>query len=218
MMTFLLVYNLLTDFVRYFMINVLNAGEAKGITLNLENIGRKIKQARLRLKKTQQEVADECNISKSLLSKIENGQTSSAVATLSKISQSLDVSLSWILDDRPETDLVLLRKEDRQRSIGDEGMGYSYELLANRSKFSNIEPTIVHVTPKDANVRHEPYTHSQDEFIYILEGSIYLLYDGEKSLMEQGDTAYFKGTKPHLFIPVDYKGARVLTIFVESDV
>lgn len=190
----------------------------RGITLNLENIGAKIKQARLRLKKTQQQVADECGISKSLLSKIENGQTSSAVATLSKISQSLNVSLSWVLDDRPETDLVLIPKSNRQTSVGDESMGYSYELLANRSKFSNIEPTIVYVTPKDENLRYEPYTHSQDEFIYILEGSIYLLYDDTKTLMNKGDTAYFRGTKPHLFIPVDNKGAKVLTIFVENDI
>jgi len=190
----------------------------KGITINLETIGIKIKQARLRLKKTQQQVADECGISKSLLSKIENGQTSSAVATLSKISRSLNVSLSWILDDRPETDLVLLPKSHRQVSVGDESMGYSYELLANRSKFSNIEPTIVYVTPKDANLRQEPYTHSQDEFIYILEGSIYLLYEDKKTFMNQGDTAYFKGSKPHLFIPVDNQGAKVLTIFVENDV
>ncbi|HLS07066.1 MAG TPA: XRE family transcriptional regulator [Bacillota bacterium] len=191
--------------------------EERGITLNLESIGTKIKQARLRLKKTQQQVAEECGISKSLLSKIENGQTSSAVATLSKISQSLDVSLSWVLDDRPETDLVLMPKASRQASVGDESMGYSYELLANRSKFSNIEPTIVYVTPKDENLRQEPYTHAQEEFIYILEGSIYLHYDGEKNLMNQGDSAYFKGTKPHLFIPVDNKGAKVLTVFVEND-
>src|SRR5690625_2718519 len=192
--------------------------EERGITLNLESIGTKIKQARLRLKKTQQQVAEECGISKSLLSKIENGQTSSAVATLSKISQSLDVSLSWVLDDRPETDLVLIPKTSREVSVGNESMGYSYELLANRSKFSNIEPTIVYVTPKDTNLRHEPYTHSQDEFIYILEGSIYLQYNGENRLMNKGDTAYFKGTKPHLFIPVDNIGAKVLTIFVENDV
>src|SRR5690625_6194059 len=57
----------------------------KGITINLETIGIKIKQARLRLKKTQQQVADECGISKSLLSKIENGQTSSAVATADEV-------------------------------------------------------------------------------------------------------------------------------------
>src|SRR5699024_559211 len=190
----------------------------KGImTINLQHIGKKIKQARLGNKKTQQQIADQCGISKSMLSKIENGQTSSAVATLSKISEALEVPLSWILDDHPETDVVIQRKSERQISMGNENMGYSYELLANRSKFSNIEPTIVHVTPKDSNLRYEPYTHSQDEFIYILEGAIYLLYDGEKHYMEKGDTSYFKGTKTHLFVPVDNEGAKVLTVFIDND-
>jgi|SRR5690625_1714968 len=187
------------------------------VPLDLHNIGRKIKQARLGNKKTQQQIADECGISKSLLSKIENGQTASAVATLSKISDALGVSLSWVLDNHPETDLMLLPKSERQLKVGDENMGYSFELLANRTKFSNIEPTIVHVTPKDANLRHEPYTHSQDEFIYILDGAIELFYDNEKHKMEKGDTAYFKGKKTHLFVPVDNKGAKVLTIFIDTD-
>nr|GGG77164.1 MerR family transcriptional regulator [Virgibacillus oceani] len=151
-----------------------------------------------------------------MLSKIENGQTSAAVATLSKICEALDVPLSWILDGHPETDLVLLPKSNRQYRVGNENMGYSYELLANRSRFSGIEPTIVHVTPKDTNLRHEPYTHSQDEFIYVLEGSIHLLYDDKKHLMVKGDTAYFKGTKPHLFVPVDNDGAKVLTVFIDG--
>lgn len=185
--------------------------------MDLRHIGRKIKQIRLRQKKTQQQVADECDISKSLLSKIENGQTSSAVATLSKISEALGIPLSWVIDDHPETDIVLLPQGKRQYKIGNEHMGYSYELLANRSKFSNIEPTIVYVTPKDMNLRTDTYTHKQDEFIYILEGAIHLDYDGEKRYMEQGDTAYFKGTKPHLFVPVDNEGARILTIFIDGD-
>lgn len=171
----------------------------------------------MRQKKTQQQIADECNISKSLLSKIENGQTSSAIATLSKISKVLDVPLSWLLEDNPEQDLVLLSKSERQSKVGDEHMGYSYELLANRSRFTGVEPTIVHVTPKNINFREDAYTHTQDEFIYILKGAIELFYNGSKHYMKKGDTAYFKGTKPHLFIPVDNEGAEVLTLFIETN-
>lgn len=186
------------------------------MSINLEHIGQKIRETRLRQKKTQQQIANVCGISKSLLSKIENGLTSSAVATLSKISQALDIPLSWVIDDRPETDIVLLPSNQREYVVGDVEMGYSFELLANRSKFSQIEPTIVHVTPKDANTRLDPYTHSQDEFIYILEGEILLFYDGEEHHMKEEDSAYFKGTKPHLFVPVDNRGARILTIFIEE--
>ncbi|WP_085992630.1 helix-turn-helix domain-containing protein [Oceanobacillus senegalensis] len=186
--------------------------------IDLEKIGEKIKGVRLRQKRTQQQVADECGISKSMLSKIENGQTASAVATLSKISDALQVSLSWLLDDKIDDHLVLQKRSSRRSKVGDEHMGYSYELLANRSQFSGIEPTVVHVTPKNMNKRTETYTHSHDEFIYILEGSIYLLYDGENYYMEKGDSAYFEGAKPHLFVPVNDEEAQVLACFIDRDV
>src|SRR5699024_6742826 len=108
------------------------------LAINLDHIGKKIKQRRLRQKRTQQQIADASGISKSMLSKIENGQTTSAIATLAKISKSLDVPLSWLLEDKPEKDIVLLPKHKRQAKIGDEHMGYSYELLANRSQFTGV--------------------------------------------------------------------------------
>ncbi|GGA81079.1 helix-turn-helix domain-containing protein [Ornithinibacillus halotolerans] len=207
----------MTLFIKLIYDRINNSDNKRGgTTINLETIGKKIKELRLRKKLTQQQVADASGISKSMLSKIENGQTASAIATLSKISETLDVSLSWLLDERNEQDLVLLPKNNRKSKIGDENMGYSYELLANRSSLSGFEPTIVHVTPKNLNLREETYTHTQDEFIFILEGSIYLYYDGKKFFMEKGDSACFKGSKPHLFIPVDEKEAKVLTFFVDS--
>lgn len=172
---------------------------------------------RLRNDKTQQQIADQCGISKSMLSKIENGQTAAAVATLSKISEALNVPLAWILDEEIEQDLVIQKKAARPSRIGNEKLGYSYEVLANRSKYSGLEPTIVHVTPKHANQRTETYTHSQDEFIYVLEGEIYLYYNGEKHFMEKGDSAYFQGSNPHLFIPVNNDGAQLLTIFIDKN-
>lgn len=185
--------------------------------ISLDYIGIKIKQLRLRQKKTQQQIADACNISKSLLSKIENGQTSSAIATLSKISIELDVPLSWLLESSPEKDLVIIPKQKRQSKVTDEHMGYSYELLANRSPYTGVEPTIVHVTPKNLNIRQEAYTHSHDEFIYIIKGAIKLVYDGDSHLMKQGDTAFFAGSKPHIFMPMDNDGAEVLTLFIENN-
>lgn len=199
----------------YVTIKDRNCGKERSL-IRLDNVGKKIKQLRLRQKKTQQEIADECQISKSLLSKIENGQTNSAIATLAKIAEALDVKLSWLLEDESEHDLVLLKKSARQYKEGADHIGYSYELLANRSPYTGVEPTVVHVPPKGEHTRTEGYTHAHDEFIYILEGNIQLMYNGDSyHLLEAGDTAFFNGTKPHLFIPVDEKGAKVLTIFIE---
>src|SRR5699024_12690456 len=114
-----------------------------GIGIRLDYIGTKVKQLRLRHKKTQQQIADSCGISKSLLSKIENGQTSSAVATLSKISHALEVPLSWLLEDKPEQDLVLLPSNRRDHREIDEHMEYSIELLDNRTPYSGVVPMIL---------------------------------------------------------------------------
>src|SRR5699024_6932181 len=138
-------------------------------------------------------------------------------ATLTKISKELDVPLAWLLEDTTEKSFVIQTKKERSSKVGGVHMGYSYEVLVNKSMYSVVETIIVHVHPKDLNLREETYTHSHDEFIYILKGSMKLLYEDEKYLMHQGDTAYFEGTNPHLFIPIDNEGAEVLTLFIENN-
>ncbi|MGM8215915.1 helix-turn-helix domain-containing protein [Bacillaceae bacterium W0354] len=184
--------------------------------MDLLLLGEKIKTLRIKQKKTQQQIADECDISKSLLSKIENGKTSAAMATLSRISDTLGVKLSWLIDDQIDKDIEIMAGNNRRGKIEDIDMGYSYELLAKRSKLTGIEPMVVYVTPKNIATRQEPYTHMEDEFIYVLDGKIDLLYDGKKYRMVTHDTAYFDGSKPHFFLPVDNKEAQVLTIYVEK--
>src|SRR5699024_12625733 len=98
----------------------------------------------------------------------------SAIAIVSKISHELNIPLSWLLESNPEKDIVLIPKQSRQSKITDEHMGYSYELLANRSPNTGVEPTIVHVTPKVLNVRKETYTHTHHKIIYIIKGTIKL--------------------------------------------
>lgn len=185
------------------------------LTIDLTIIGKRIKQARLNKGFTQQNLADRCGFTKSLLSKIENGQTASAVATLSKIADNLETPLSWFLEENEQQNLILLPSNNRPSQIGSKEMGYMYERLANRSRFSKIEPVLVTVPP-DSEVT-EPFTHSEEEFIYILSGSIHLWYDGNSHLLKEGDSAYFNGSIPHIFLPASDQEAKVLTIFVQSN-
>ena len=97
--------------------------------------------------------------------------------------------------------------------MGSKEMGYLYETLANRSRFSKIEPVLVTVPPDMAHT--EPFTHPEEEFIYIVSGTIVLFYDGERYVMEEGDTAYFSGEKPHIFLPYQDTEAKVLSVFIQ---
>lgn len=181
--------------------------------IELSEIGKRIRKARLGKGFTQQELADRCGFTKSLLSKIENGQTASAVATLSKIAEHLDTPLAWFLEENRDEHLVLSPLSKRTMKMGSKEMGYLYEILANRSRFSKIEPVLVTVPP-DMTVT-EPFTHPEEEFIYIVNGTIILFYDGERHVMGEGDTAYFSGMKPHIFLPFNEQEAKVLSIFIQ---
>ncbi|MTD30686.1 helix-turn-helix domain-containing protein [Planomicrobium sp. YIM 101495] len=179
-----------------------------------EAIGKKIKELRRKRNLTQQELAEKCGFTNSLLSKIENGQTGSAIATLSKIASALGVSLSWLLQDEEQQSLIILKKEDRQTVPAGEEIGYLYEPLANHSVSSKIEPVLVSVLPENKDLT--PYTHDEDEFILVLSGTINLNYNGELQTLNQGDSAYFNGGIPHVFLPANDRKAQVLSIFISK--
>ncbi|MEG2703042.1 MAG: helix-turn-helix transcriptional regulator, partial [Clostridia bacterium] len=60
---------------------------------NQLNIGKNIRAIRLKLSMTQQQLADECGLSKGMISKVENGVVVPAVATLTKIAQVMHVKV-----------------------------------------------------------------------------------------------------------------------------
>lgn len=183
--------------------------------MELDVIGKRLRKARQTKGFTQQDLAEKCGLTKSMLSKIENGRCPAALATYSRIAKNLDVPLTWFLEEHDEgKSLVIVPGNTRRIRYGSSEIGYLYETLANRSRFSNIEPTVV--TVPSVLEDFELFTHDEDEFIFILNGRINLLYDGESHPMSQGDSAYFEGTKPHIFLPLDGEESKVLTIYIQT--
>jgi transcriptional regulator with XRE-family HTH domain len=182
-------------------------------TIYLQQIGHRVKEARLNNSLTQQELAERCNLTKSHISKIENGQAAPAIATLSKIAHELNAPLSWFLESNLQNKLSIVKSKERASKLGNKEIGYMYEALANRPHFSKVEPVIITVLP-EANMV-DPFTHLEDEFIYILSGSINLFYDGKLHYLEEGDSAYFEGNVPHIFLSTDNNEAKVLSMFIQ---
>ncbi|WP_424236887.1 helix-turn-helix domain-containing protein [Bhargavaea ginsengi] len=181
----------------------------------LQTTGQKIRSLRLGRGMTQQQLADQCGLTKSLISKIEHGQTGSAVATLSKLANALGVTLSWLLQEEDAKPLSITRVSERQEIQAGEEAGYLYQTLAVSSSNTKIQPTFVRVLPGNRDL--VPYTHSEHEFVYVLQGEIDLSYDGELTRLREGDTAYFDGSRPHVFLPTeDDKEANVLSIFISN--
>ncbi|PWA09225.1 XRE family transcriptional regulator [Pueribacillus theae] len=179
-----------------------------------KELGKRIKLMRTKKKLTQASLAELVGITKSHISKIENGVATPSLVTLSKIAEALGSPMSWFVIQEEHEGLSIVRKSDRNENVAKNEIGYEYELLANKNFMSNINPTIVTVLKGAEEI--EPYVHDNDEFIYVITGAIQLKYDGKTFNLVQGDSAYFSGKKPHIFINNSDEVSKVLTIYVEE--
>lgn len=88
------------------------------ITVNYEKIGNKIRERRNFLKVTQENLANDINVSASFISDIENGRRKMSLETMIKISIALKTSLDYfVLDNVKDVKIKNNIKFDELRNI-----------------------------------------------------------------------------------------------------
>lgn len=88
------------------------------VTVNYENVGNKIRERRNFLKVTQENLANDINVSASFISDIENGRRKMSLETMIKISIALKKSLDYfILDNVKDVKLKNNIKYDELKNI-----------------------------------------------------------------------------------------------------
>lgn len=88
------------------------------VTVNYENVGNKIRERRNFLKVTQENLANDINVSASFISDIENGRRKMSLETMIKISIALKTSLDYfVLDNVKDVKLKNNIKYDELKNI-----------------------------------------------------------------------------------------------------
>lgn len=88
------------------------------VTVNYENVGNKIQERRNFLKVTQENLANDINVSASFISDIENGRRKMSLETMIKISIALKTSLDYfVLDNVKDVKLKNNIKYDELKNI-----------------------------------------------------------------------------------------------------
>jgi transcriptional regulator with XRE-family HTH domain len=57
-----------------------------------------------------------------------------------------------------------------------------------------------------------PISHEGQEFVFVMEGSIELTFNGKTHLLEKGDSAYIDASKPHTFHGVGSTVAQMIAV------
>lgn len=172
------------------------AGHGKSLDRFLGNV---IRDLRLKDNLTIAEVAAQAGISRGMVSKIENGQVSTSLETLSKIAQALGVSLAHLFRhyDMPSGGAQLVKKEEGMEVVRrGTRRGHTYHLLAyDQGPRKSFEPFLI--TMDDASEVFPTFEHPGTEFIHMLRGRIEYRHGQQTYLLEPGDSLTFRGDIPH---------------------
>jgi transcriptional regulator with XRE-family HTH domain len=162
-------------------------------------LGNVIRELRLKDHLTIADVAAQAGISRGMLSKIENGQASTSLDTLSRLALALGVSLAHLFRhyDIPSGGAQLVKNTEGMQVVRrGTRRGHTYHLLAyDKGPKKAFEPFLI--TMDDASEVFPSFEHPGTEFIYMLKGKIEYRHGQQTYLLDPGDALTFRGDVPH---------------------
>lgn len=178
------------------------------------DLGRRVRAARVAHDLTLENASRRCGVSRSTLSKIENGLMSPTFDVLQKIVGGLEIDLGVLFGSAPTIDAsgrrALTRKGAGRR---DGSRGYQLELLATELAHKTMQPFRIRIAAHSLGALDDWGRHEGDAFLYVLSGSVCLyseLY--APTHLEAGDNLYFDSRTGHAAISTSKEDAEVLCI------
>ena len=161
-------------------------------------IGHNVRLLRQQQGLTVAEMATRVGISKAMMSKIENAQTSCSLSTLALLAKGLDVPVTSLFRgsdvERPAafvkagTGARIVRNGTRE--------GHEYQLLGSlRGEHKRLECLMVTLSEKSQT--YPLFQHPGTEFIYMLEGVMDYSHSRSVYRLEAGDSLQFDGEGAH---------------------
>jgi len=171
-------------------------------------IGAKIKQMRLRLGLTQEELAARTELSKGFISQLERDYTSPSIATLMDILEALGSDIASFFNEQPEEKVVygwedMFVKEDEE-------LGSEVRWLVTNAQKNALEPILVTLAPGGKSYEDDP--HEGEEFGYVIAGTVTLHIGDRRFKVKKGDSFYFHPTGVHYIENKNKKEARILWV------
>ncbi|MDO5027931.1 MAG: XRE family transcriptional regulator [Bacillota bacterium] len=171
------------------------------------NFGEKIKDLRLAQGLTQEELAQRCELTKGFISQVENNLASPSITSFIDILDALGTSPSKFFDDKEEK---IVFKDEEFSEYVDEENGYVINWLVPNSQKNHMEPTLIEIQPGGSSLDLDPF--DGEEFGYVIEGQIDLIYGNKTFKVQSGQSFYFSAKKNHKLVNKGKKAAKIIWI------
>ncbi|GIU76139.1 MAG: transcriptional regulator [Bryobacteraceae bacterium] len=183
--------------------------------LSSYEIGARLRRLRLRKKLGLVELGKHTGLSASLLSQIENGKLVPTLPTLARIAMVFDVGLDYFFSDRRRRGLLAVVRAGERMRFPDRpdspAPAYWFEVLAFSAQEKSMQAYLAEFEPRLPG-QVADHVHDGAEFILVLDGDLALRYEGEETILKQGDSVYFDASHPHAYRAAGPDKARAVVV------
>ncbi|MGB4413524.1 MAG: XRE family transcriptional regulator [Paludibacter sp.] len=164
-----------------------------------------------------QELSERCGLTVSQIELIISSEKVPSLGALIKIARGLGVRIGTFLDDSEQLGPVVHRQSDRQEpatfssQLSTANSHLDFFSLAGNKVGRHMEPFVIDIKP---SVTHEPIlsTHEGEEFIFVLKGSVKIIYGKETYILNEGDSIYYDSIVDHLVSAVDDQPTQIVAV------
>lgn len=171
-------------------------------------IGEKLKQLRVKMCLTQEELADRCELSKGFISQVERDLASPSIATLKDILDCLGTNLKDFFNDRLDDKVVFCKEDVFEKT--DPDLNYDMKWLIPISLKYKMEPILLDLGGHGRTSTNPPY--EGEMFGYVIKGSVFLCLGGQKHKVKKGEGFYCKPDFPYYIENITDREATVLCV------
>ena len=158
-------------------------------------VGSKIKGIRETKNLSIEEIAESSGLSVEQIASIENGQ------------------------NMPSLGPVVTRAEDRERDSSisfsngatDTRKHMEYHPLAQQKAGRHMEPFVIDINPEE-NPDFQLSAHEGEEFIYVMQGEVEIVYGKETYNLKEGDSIFYDSIVKHHVHGAPGKSAKILAV------
>lgn len=183
----------------------------------LIQISNKIKEIRKQKNITVQELATKADVSKGLISQIENNRTVPSLPVLMSIVQSLNLDLNEFFKDispKKKTQPKIIHKspKDYQTFEKEYAKGFLYHRVFTRNIQSGPVDFVLLEMKKGA--RRNKMVHSESfEYNYMIRGKVEMHLEEKSYIFSEGESMFYDSRVPHRLANIGNDDALMLIVY-----
>ncbi len=164
-----------------------------------------------------QELSQRSGLAETALNIILQSDKIPSLAPLIKIARGLGVRPGTFLDDSEQLGPVICRKNDNTQpatftsQLSEHNSHLEFYSLAGNKSGRSFEPFLIDIKPS-GNDDTILSTHEGEEFIFVLNGSVKIIYGKESYILTEGESIYYDSIVDHLVCAANNEPAKILAV------